>query len=59
MKCHAGMPKFEAVRMHHTVGGDLQSNAMSCLNCHGMAHPSRQARTPGSADYDRLMGREP
>jgi hypothetical protein len=30
---------------------------MSCLNCHGMAHPTREQRTPGHRDYDRLMGR--
>ena len=59
LKCHSGMPKFEAVASHHSVADDLEDNAMSCLNCHGLAHPTRQARTPGSADYDRLMGREP
>lgn len=26
------------------------------LFCHGMAHPSLEQRTPGSLDYDRLMG---
>jgi hypothetical protein len=59
MKCHGGMPKFEAVASHHTVADELEDNAMSCLNCHGLAHPTRQARTPGSADYDRLMGKKP
>jgi hypothetical protein len=56
MKCHGEMPKFEAVASHHTVARELGENSMSCLNCHGLAHPTRQARTPGSADYDRLMG---
>ena len=59
MKCHDGMPKFEAVASHHTVAGELGDNAMSCLNCHGLAHPTREARTPGSPDYDRLMGKKP
>jgi hypothetical protein len=59
MKCHSGMPKFEAVASHHTVGDELEDNAMSCLNCHGLAHPTWQARTPGSADYKRLMGKVP
>jgi cytochrome c nitrite reductase small subunit len=55
-KCHAGAPKFEAVQSHQTVKGLLHSSAMSCLNCHGKLHPTREQRTPGSADYDRLMG---
>jgi nitrate/TMAO reductase-like tetraheme cytochrome c subunit len=59
LKCHANMPKFEAVPWHHTVQESLGKNEMSCLNCHGLSHPTRAARTPGSSDYDRLMRREP
>jgi hypothetical protein len=58
-KCHGGMPKFEAVASHHTVAGELGDSAMNCLNCQGLARPTRQARTPGLADYDRLMGKGP
>jgi nitrate/TMAO reductase-like tetraheme cytochrome c subunit len=58
LKCHANMPKFEAVPWHHTVKEDLGKNEMSCLNCHGPSHPTRAARTPGSPDYERLMRRE-
>jgi hypothetical protein len=47
------------VPSHHTVRQQLQENTVSCLNCHGAAHPTRGQRTPGSADYDRLMAREP
>ena len=59
LKCHAGMPKFEAVPWHHTVEASLGKNETSCLNCHGLSHPTRAARTPGSSDYDRLMSDEP
>jgi nitrate/TMAO reductase-like tetraheme cytochrome c subunit len=59
LKCHLNMPRFEAVASHHTVKGSLGKNEMSCLNCHGLSHPTRAARTPGSADYDRLMRNEP
>jgi nitrate/TMAO reductase-like tetraheme cytochrome c subunit len=59
LKCHADMPKFEAVPWHHGVKELLGDNEMSCLNCHGLAHPTRAARTPGSPDYDRLMKEEP
>jgi nitrate/TMAO reductase-like tetraheme cytochrome c subunit len=59
LKCHANMPKFEAVPWHHTVETALGKNETSCLNCHGLSHPTRAARTPGSADYDRLMGKQP
>lgn len=55
IKCHAGMPKFEAGVSHRTVRDLLNDSSMSCLNCHGRAHPSRAARTPGSPDYKRLM----
>jgi nitrate/TMAO reductase-like tetraheme cytochrome c subunit len=59
LKCHANMPKFEAVPWHHTVMESLGKNETSCLNCHGLSHPTRAARTPGSPDYDRLMRKEP
>jgi nitrate/TMAO reductase-like tetraheme cytochrome c subunit len=59
LKCHANMPKFEAVPWHHTVEKSLSKSDMSCLNCHGLSHPTRAARTPGSADYDHLMRKEP
>jgi hypothetical protein len=57
LKCHDDTPRFDAVPSHHTVRGQLEDNTMSCLNCHGRAHPTHEQRTPGSADYDRLMGR--
>jgi len=59
LKCHADMPKFEAVPWHHTVETSLSKNETSCLNCHGLSHPTREARTPGSADYERLMRKDP
>jgi hypothetical protein len=59
LKCHREAPRFEAVASHHTVRELLESSAMSCTNCHGPAHPTRAARTPGSADYDRLMKEAP
>jgi len=55
MKCHDKMPTFEGVPWHHTVQESLVKNEMSCLNCHGLSHPTRLARTPGSPDYERLM----
>jgi hypothetical protein len=58
LKCHDGTPKFGAVDSHTTVRARLDDNSLSCLNCHGRAHPTREQRTPGHADYDRLMGGE-
>jgi cytochrome c nitrite reductase small subunit len=55
LKCHQGMPKFEAVKSHQTAKALLAESSMSCLNCHGQAHPTRTQRTPGSADYAKLM----
>jgi hypothetical protein len=48
------MPKFEAVPWRQTVKESLEKNEMSCLNCHGLAHPTRATRTPGSPDYAPL-----
>ncbi len=56
LKCHAGTPKFEAVASHTTVQPQLANSTLSCTNCHGAAHPTRERRTPGHEDYARLMG---
>jgi cytochrome c nitrite reductase small subunit len=58
LHCHEGTPKFKAIPSHSTVWEQLDKSEMSCLNCHGMVHPTREQRTPGHADYDRLMGRK-
>lgn len=55
LKCHGGRQKFEAVSSHQTVSRFLEAGEMSCLNCHGMAHPSPADRTPGSPAYNRLV----
>jgi len=57
LNCHAIMAKFQQVPSHHTVGERLRTNQMTCLNCHGLAHPSPVARTPGSAEYAGLLSR--
>ena len=56
LNCHEGTAKFNAVASHRTVGEELDSNRMACLNCHGLAHPSPAQRTPGHPDYARLIG---
>jgi hypothetical protein len=55
LNCHQGTRAFETVQSHHTAGDFLAVNAMSCLNCHGKAHPTRDQRTPGHPDYASLM----
>jgi cytochrome c nitrite reductase small subunit len=59
LKCHREAPAFQRVKSHNTVMSLLTTSAMSCTNCHGRMHPTRAARTPGSADYSRLMGGQP
>ncbi|MEI9947737.1 MAG: hypothetical protein WDO74_01865 [Pseudomonadota bacterium] len=54
LKCHQGKTAFERVHMHQDVLARLESSNMSCLNCHGRAHPPRADRTPGSARYSAL-----
>ncbi|MBE7492594.1 MAG: hypothetical protein HS108_12665 [Planctomycetes bacterium] len=56
LKCHEGTPRFVAVPSHVTVRARLADSSLSCLNCHGRAHPTRDQRTPGHADYGRLTG---
>ena len=58
LDCHRGTAKFDAVASHQTVGDRLDSDAMNCLNCHGLVHPTPAQRTPGSSDYERLMREE-
>lgn len=56
LKCHAGTPIFERVPSHNAVRPRLTESSLSCLNCHGRAHPTREQRTPGHPDYPRLIG---
>lgn len=58
LKCHSGTPVFERVSSHAAVRAQLDDSSLSCLNCHGRAHPTRDQRTPGHPDYARLMGEE-
>jgi len=46
LKCHAGTEKFSSVESHATAEARLLDSTMSCLNCHGQAHPTRAQRTP-------------
>lgn len=55
MPCHAGTPKYVAADMHETMRDEIASNSMTCTSCHGDAHPTREQRTPDSADYAHLM----
>lgn len=55
MSCHETTAKFKAVEMHTPITELFIDNSVSCLNCHGRAHPTRLQRTPGSEDYQNLM----
>ena len=57
MSCHDGTPKWVAVTSHVESHKDLAANQVTCLDCHGAAHPTAEQRTPGSTDYPRLMER--
>jgi cytochrome c nitrite reductase small subunit len=57
LHCHDGTPKWMAVESHVESHEELAKNRMTCLECHGEAHPSAAQRTPGSNDYSRLMER--
>jgi len=55
LHCHETTPKFVAVESHVEAHEDLTTNKVTCLECHGDAHPTAAQRTPGSSDYARLM----
>ncbi len=58
MSCHEGTPAFESLKVHGPVKINMrkEERSISCMNCHGRAHPTRAQRTPGHPDYDQLMG---
>jgi len=58
LSCHQGSPTFDNLKVHRPVVLNLKGEApsISCMNCHGRAHPTRMQRTPGHPDYDGLMG---
>ena len=58
MECHETTGKFQAVKMHTPIIEQFQDNSVSCLNCHGRAHPTRLQRTPGSSEYDALISEQ-
>lgn len=55
MGCHEQTEAFSSVEMHTPLSEEFEENSVSCLNCHGRAHPTRLQRTPGSDDYQQLM----
>ena len=57
LHCHEGTPKWMAVEPHVESHKELAANQVTCLDCHGDAHPTAAQRTPGSSDYSRLMER--
>jgi len=57
LSCHRGTVKFAAINSHAVALSRLHDGSVSCVNCHGPAHPTRAERTPGSAKYNYLMGK--
>ena len=55
LHCHEGTPKWVAIESHVEMLKDFKANQTMCIDCHGEAHPTPEQRTPGSADYTRLM----
>ena len=53
--CHSGTESFESVEVHQPLLSSFDTDEISCLNCHGQAHPTRLQRTPGSDNYEQLM----
>ena len=58
MSCHQRTSTFDNLKVHQPVvlNLDKKSSTISCMNCHGKAHPTRAQRTPGHPDYEKLIG---
>ena len=58
LSCHQGASAFDNLKVHQPVILNLEkeSSTISCMNCHGRAHPTRVQRTPGHPDYQGLIG---
>ncbi|MEH0155839.1 hypothetical protein V6R21_16965 [Limibacter armeniacum] len=56
LSCHENDYRFTRVAEHEPVLSNLTSAnpTLSCLNCHGRAHPERSRRTPDHPDYKKL-----
>lgn len=39
LSCHRGVASYEEVAIHKEMSDGLVKNEISCLNCHGPAHP--------------------
>lgn len=37
--CHAGSPRFDGVPSHQALASELRADRVSCVSCHGPAHP--------------------
>ena len=57
MQCHSDTRKFDSVSSHIALSERIAESTLSCLSCHGSAHPTRAQRTPGHPDYSDLMKR--
>jgi len=55
LSCHQGTYAFQVVEEHQPVLEIMAtSQSVSCLNCHGRAHPEPSRRTPDHPDYEML-----
>ncbi|WNJ17916.1 multiheme c-type cytochrome [Pontibacter sp. G13] len=55
LKCHQHSAKFHAIQEHVPVLENIANErSISCVNCHGRAHPEPSRRTPGHPDYEQL-----
>ncbi len=55
LNCHERTQAFAAVSSHRIGITLIKKNELSCLNCHGLVHPTRSDRTPDSRRYKKLM----
>ena len=52
LACHQGTGKWERVKSHQSLVGELSADRIACITCHGPPHPLPQERTIAMAGLD-------
>lgn len=56
LSCHQGTGKWERVKSHQTLVGELWADRIACVTCHGPPHPLPSERTVAVASRDASRG---
>ncbi len=55
MDCHGGNKKFQEVDSHIALSEKLKANEVSCITCHGPAHPTPSERETPTRNAEIIL----